>query len=325
MLASRQKLQKTEILSFKSTLKAWHPLKPSNRKFYSNPTDHPDFIRIQAEWYSKLGPEFEEIEDIRISDRPLKRWSGSSSYRDERWTVQTFPKGKFDEEERFSHHPEFDWICKKLCTHGNSRLDPEKVHGIWKDYCQGGTTRGAEEKYGVSDTSAFRVIHRIKEWMSLMDTRDENEEKEMTLILRAFNPERDSPFIYSTWRNAVWYGEKRDQSQSSLFFSKMTAAIKELFGNSETLVKIACDQEDPDYIAGYSVFTGSKLEFIYVKINYRRKGIGKLLSQGFQTIAEPLTSVGKKIAEQHGLKIGESNGRNQKQSNQESSPRTLGE
>lgn len=164
-----------------------------------------------------------------------------------------------------------------------------------------------EIRFHVSDTTIRRIVIAITEWMNLVDTHNYPEQS-ATIVTRPFNPETDNAIIYSTWRNSIWYDQERDNRHSNEFYSQATRAIKELLQRPTTEVKIACDQKDPDFIAGYSVMSGSHLHFVYVKINFRNKGIAKLLTKGAKTIEAPATKVGNKIAQAHHLEVKENNG-----------------
>jgi hypothetical protein len=288
-------------------------LTKSRPKFYANPTQDPRFDEFQTKWYGRLVKQgFVDIEDSAYEGRPLKRWSGIDqvyvdiSQPPLKPVVSSFPESNYKEQESFLRHQYFQEVCEKICAHGNSKLTPKKVRLIWKDYTEGRTIREAESRYQVSDTTALRVIHRITEWMNLMDTRPNNPglgEQVATIVIRDFKPETDSPIIYSSWRNSLWYDEKRDERLANEFYYKATQGIKKLLAQSNTKVRIACAKDEPDFIAGYAVMTGNHLEFCYIKINYRKKGIATLLAKNCTSFAHPSTKIGKKIAEDHHLII----------------------
>lgn len=97
-----------------------------------------------------------------------------------------------------------------------------------------------------------------------------------TVIIRDIEQEKDLPFIYATWRNSWYYGLKdKPKDSPKLAFIKQTVKIREILKDAST--RIACLQDDLSIIIGYVVFTGSNLDWIYVKKSYRNKGIGKLL------------------------------------------------
>lgn len=251
-------------------------------KFYADPTEDPRFEEFQTKWYGRLVKQgFVDIEDSAYEGRPLKRWSGIDSLYVEisqppnKPIISSFPESNYKEQESFLRHQYFDELCEKICSHGNSRLTPRKVRLIWTDYVEGRTIREAEVRYQVSDTTALRVIHRITEWMNLMDTRPNNPglgEQTATIVIRDYKAETDAPIIYSSWRNSLWYDEKRDERLANEFYYRATQGIKKLLSQPDTKVRIACAKDEPDFIAGYAVITGDQLQFCYVKINYRKRG-----------------------------------------------------
>jgi len=294
----------------------WLILSKKQPKFFADPTQDPSFEEIQAKWYDRLRREgFEDQENEAYADRPLKRWSGISSIYVDTFQpagskiISSFPESLLKEEEHFQNHPEFKELCISLCVHGNSRLSPKRVQLIWMDYCSGKTQRESELKHKVSDTTVLRIIRRITEWMGLMGTRLNNSESDdtATIVIRQFVP-RDTPIVYATWRNAIWYDQKRDERLAHEFYAAATRSIKDLLAKPSTEVRIACDKKDPDFIAGYSVLTGSFLHFAYVKIDYRKKGIARLLCKGVKSVAQPATKIGKEIVEDLRLEVKENHG-----------------
>jgi len=125
---------------------------------------------------------------------------------------------------------------------------------------------------------------------------------ETKVIIRPYDPKTDAPLIYSTWRNALWYGDKNNVD-SDEFYAQATREIKKILETSQ--VRIACLSDDHDLIVGYSVMTGSNIEFVYVKLDYREKGIGALLVKGFTKISTPRTKIGWAIQKRHKLVIKE--------------------
>jgi ribosomal protein S18 acetylase RimI-like enzyme len=116
-------------------------------------------------------------------------------------------------------------------------------------------------------------------------------------VLREVRNGSDHAFLYSTWRNALWFAEKRDPKDADQFYKDASEKITAILKNPEALVKIACLADDPDMLLGWTVSHGTHLKFVYVKIDYRGKGIGRLLTKGFKTFDEPQTKIGKAIAE----------------------------
>lgn len=127
-----------------------------------------------------------------------------------------------------------------------------------------------------------------------------------SVIVREWRP-NDVPFIYSTWRNSIYYGwlelpgsEPRPNPKE--FFKIQTVYIDNILEGAD--VRVAVLYDDPDTIVGFSVHTDSHLYFIYVKEAYRREGIGKLLYPNFiETVGPQLTKIGAAIVRKKGLKI----------------------
>lgn len=123
-------------------------------------------------------------------------------------------------------------------------------------------------------------------------------EQPSKVIIRKAGTGADHAFVYATWRNALWYAERRQaKNESSDFYKQASKMIADLIDQPNTEVKVACLGDDPDMFLGWSLMRGDHLEFIYVKIDYRRKGIGGLLAKGFKTFSEPKTKIGKALAE----------------------------
>ncbi len=279
-------------------------------KFYPDPTQDPKFKDIQEEWYQKLADSgFVDQEDYTLIDRPLKHWKTVSSsliriVQSGSWDMNNIPV-IFSAEEEFQNHPEFMNVCKSICKHGNSVFTPEILARIWRDYCQGNSTRILEKWYNISDNRILVAIGKIREWMNFMEPADQTDApptETSTVIVREYNPNTDAPFVYSSWRNNLWYEEKRDDRHSDVFFSLATKQIKRLLQHKYTEVRIACLSHDHDFIVGFSVLTGANIEWVYVRINYRMQGIGRLLTQGFTTVTHPMTKIGKAIVKNHDLK-----------------------
>jgi len=134
------------------------------------------------------------------------------------------------------------------------------------------------------------------------------DENSIRVVVRDFYPDLDSACIYATWRNSAYYGVPRGTEDPKLFFSDLTQKIKEILPHAT--VRIACLESDPATILGYSVTTGTHLDWIYVKVDYRSMGIGKMLMpKNIETVTNHLTKIGKVIIEKKKLKTkGESYG-----------------
>lgn len=130
---------------------------------------------------------------------------------------------------------------------------------------------------------------------------------EVSVVIRAFHPDADQAFIYATWRNSAFYGSGLPKNESDRFFKAQTAKIKEILRVAS--VRIACLSDDPMIIVGYSIENDNHLHWIYVKTDFRNKGVGSLLMpKNIETVTDHLTKIGKILVEKKNLKTkGETN------------------
>ncbi len=128
----------------------------------------------------------------------------------------------------------------------------------------------------------------------------------MKIILRAFDPDKDSGLIYDSYPKGVFHGAAVPILVPKSIWMK--AFYKVVRAQLETAsVRIACSQEEPDTILGYSIISGKTLHFVYVKSNVRKQGIGNLLTRNKFTDVDnlTLTKVGSSILKNR--KKGETN------------------
>jgi hypothetical protein len=267
--------------------------------------------RQQAEWYRILEKNgFEDIEDHSHEDKPLKRWSGipaasgiidAITHQEAGSPIQSsFPEKRFVKEERLLNHPEFEQICVSICSHGNHKLNSVNVRQIWELYLEGATNRGIAKTVSINHVTVYRCIANLTKWAEAM-----GEEPEVSTVrLREFDRETDSPMLFSTWRNALWFDkEDRDETKNHAFFRSCTRLIKMIISNPATQVRVACLSDDLNLILGVAVVNKDNLIWVYVKADYRGRGIATLLAKGTNTVANPSTRVGKAIVKEKGLKV----------------------
>ena len=274
------------------------------------------FQELQAYWYAKLKESgFEDIEDSDPDPR-IKRWTGvmASASRfgpnplmdvvEGEGTL--FPEALYTLEEQFSYSPDFTLACQSVCRHGNHKLTAHIVAQIWEHFICGGSERKIAGFLNINHTAVHRTIVSLREWMNVMNTEEQEPEKEVTIVVRDVNWDRDVGdigMILATWRNHLWYDEPRDESKADEFFRTATRNIKKVIRHPDTRIKVACLKDDPIIIIGYAVINKKNLEWAYVKIDYREKGIATMLAKGCDTISEPMTKIGKGIAFNHDFKI----------------------
>ncbi len=133
---------------------------------------------------------------------------------------------------------------------------------------------------------------------------DESSVKPMTVVIREYSPDMDNPCIYATWRNSSHFSSTvpRGTNESKIFFRAQTQKIKDILRKAS--VKIACGGDDPTFIVGYSVVTQKHLNWIYVKVDYRNRGIGTMLMpKDIETVTDCLTKIGTIIAKKKGYAL----------------------
>ncbi len=149
---------------------------------------------------------------------------------------------------------------------------------------------------------------------------DEAGLEEQIVILRDFDLIQDEAYIYASWRNSSYYSALvRPIIAPQSYFRLKTRQIRNILETAQ--VKIACFKDTPIVIAGYCVYTGDHLDWIFVKPDYRLKGIGALLfPKNIKTVTNDLTKIGQVLVDKKKLITqGEYNGRiTSKQDNQAS-------
>lgn len=269
-----------------------------------------DFKKLQAKWYSRLAKDgFEDIEDHTHEDKPLKRWSGIPAisiidvfaHQEAGTSIQSsFPEKRFGKEEQLLNHSDFELICVSICSHGNHKLEPKQIRDIWERHLEGETNRGIAKAVKINHITVYRCIATLTKWAETM-----GEEPEVsTVTIRAFDEEKDSPMLFSTWRNSLWFDTPdRDESKNHKFFRDCTRLIKTIIANPATRILVACLSDDPNLILGVSVTTKQNLTWIYVKSDYRGRGIGTILAKDATTVSNPSTRIGKAIVKNKALKV----------------------
>jgi GNAT superfamily N-acetyltransferase len=118
-----------------------------------------------------------------------------------------------------------------------------------------------------------------------------------SVLIRKFNPEIDSGFIYSTWPKGIYFGcEIKEQRHK--WFSDFYKRMKPTLAHAD--VFIAHMNDDESFILGYSIVIANALEFLYVKKDYRNQGIGRLLYKHRPVDIFPvITTIGKDILRKH--------------------------
>lgn len=107
----------------------------------------------------------------------------------------------------------------------------------------------------------------------------------------------DEAFVYSTWLRGLYYGNDwfRKIDKKS-FFDKYRFVVKHLLSNSN--VDVVCLVSDPDVVVGYSVYSGNTLHWVYIKRDWRGRGISKaLIPKGIECVTHLTKKAAKKKPE----------------------------
>jgi hypothetical protein len=253
---------------------------------------------LQEHWYAKAKEA--GFEDIEIEGQ-LKRPTGDNNFIDNFAAgVDVTASFKYAEEEAFLWHPSYSRALEETARHGNGKLRAAEVDSIFRQHLKGVNYRQLGLCFNVSKNTIQRVLMSMKACMHLLE--DTMEEENVKIVLRR-REKTDDGFIYATWRNSLWYDNKKDDSRAPQFYKDASHYIKVMLSSPSTEVRIACRQDDADHIIGYSVLNILNLEWVYVKADYRKQGIGSLLTKGFATVTKPRTRIGASIAENKGLKV----------------------
>lgn len=98
----------------------------------------------------------------------------------------------------------------------------------------------------------------------------------LEIIIRGYDPEIDSGYVYSTWTKYAWYSPTTPiTTPKKEWFSEKIKYIKAALETST--VRVACFKDDPTSIVGYAVFKDGVQEWLCVKKYYIGSEIEKLL------------------------------------------------
>lgn len=130
---------------------------------------------------------------------------------------------------------------------------------------------------------------------------------EIKIVIREVRAE-DHHFILATWLKGNYFGNPYFRLMpQELYFEEYARYLTEcvlspLHPEGRAEIQIACDERNPSWVVGFSVSRSNTLYWIYVKRDYRRRGIARLLiSQKPISTVKAMTKVGRVIADKHRL------------------------
>lgn len=96
----------------------------------------------------------------------------------------------------------------------------------------------------------------------------------VSIVLRNVD-KLDHAFIYATWLKSFRRANLVRNVSDTIYFKFHHKLIELALSSGKTTV--ACLQESPDVVMGYINHSEDSINYVYVKNNFRRFGIGKLL------------------------------------------------
>ncbi len=106
----------------------------------------------------------------------------------------------------------------------------------------------------------------------------------------------DKNFILSTFLRGLYYGDSWfSQMPKDVFMHHYKLFAEKLLTISN--VKVACLPDDPSVIIGYSILSSDyqAISWVYVKKDWRTKGIARSLVPKYPTSVSHLTELGKQL------------------------------
>lgn len=113
----------------------------------------------------------------------------------------------------------------------------------------------------------------------------------------------DKAFIFSSYLHGNYYGHKYfNQMDKEVYFESAAQFLKDILLRSDTQIDVATLEDDFDHILGFIIYQGKNILWVYVKNDYRKSGIARMLyeNKGFTTITNA-TKSGAAIAKKLGL------------------------
>lgn len=104
--------------------------------------------------------------------------------------------------------------------------------------------------------------------------------------------------IYSDFLKSLRYGcPFYHLIDSDCYYSLYKHRIDQMLGGNESVVRIAVLSDDPDTALGWSLSEGKRFHYAFVKLDFRRQGIGtSLLPKEFNQVTH-VTKIGQAIRE----------------------------
>lgn len=115
--------------------------------------------------------------------------------------------------------------------------------------------------------------------------------------IRDYSP-KDLAFIKATMLRGLYYGDSWfSLIPKDRFMNAYKHFVDTLLASPKNIVKVAVLKEDSDVILGYSILSKdfTKIHWVFVKKDWREKGIGRALLPQYPVVATHLTITGKNL------------------------------
>lgn len=119
------------------------------------------------------------------------------------------------------------------------------------------------------------------------------------ITTRGYLPE-DRSFVLACWLRGLYYGNSFfSEIPKDIFMKHYHSVLERFIDNPTVTITVACLQDDPQVILGYSVTRMSQgkkvLDWVFIKKAWRQIGIAKSLVPSDVQVVTHLTKVGKAI------------------------------
>lgn len=126
----------------------------------------------------------------------------------------------------------------------------------------------------------------------------DTQEKLDLFMIRDFK-ESDKAFVLATWLRGLRYGNDWFEFiAAEPYFRLYQDVIESILKRTDVKTSVACLKDDEDVIVGYSVYRyPDRLDWVFVKNNWRKIGIAKSLVPSTITTVSHVTDQGRRIME----------------------------
>lgn len=109
-------------------------------------------------------------------------------------------------------------------------------------------------------------------------------------------PDTYRNFIIARWTRSFRYGNDYMRlTDSDSYYNAYSRYVQSILEQPHTLVRIAILADTPDVAFGFAVTAKEVLHYVYVGLDYRSQGIGRLLVPGPISEFTHLTKAGLKL------------------------------